>query len=544
MTGLINYVSCGALWLGLAVKTPDLIRHRHDPYLRAICAVLGLAGVCFLLGAAPTVGAVNRLSGVPNLAAPLTYASITAYSAASQVLIVHWRGGPRVRRVVRRWVVAYAVVLVGIAVMFALGSAPVERRTDLDTYYATTPFIAEMIVLYLLGHLTAVTVTTVSSLCWAREVSGRLRAGLVLLGTGSLCNAGYSVTKLVAVVARWCGRDWSGLGTTVSPAAAGLGALLTSVGILVPLAGPRLTQWRRSRRAYARLEPLERELDGVLTRHALRLPRPRWASPTTRLMWRQTSIHNALGYLDATFDDALYERVHAAALDAGGDKEHAEAAAWAAVIRAAVARAAAEGRDDRARPPLRAPDGLAPPGGAGTGRLTVPVPGAAVLVRVADALGRTPGAAHRGGTTAGAVLTGEVLADEVLTGGVLAGEVLSGDAVAAGPPAAGEVTAGRVPTAGAAVSEIPTPETMAAETSTPEAMAGEIPAPEVAAGDVWAGEIPTPESAVGEVAAARIPAAEVTAAEIRAARITAAEIPVGEMPAGDVRGGTSPTGAL
>ncbi|MFF9309284.1 MAB_1171c family putative transporter [Streptomyces sp. NPDC014748] len=524
MTGLINYVSCGALWLGLAVKTPDLIRHRHDPYLRAICAVLGLAGVCFLLGAAPTVGAVNRLSGVPNLAAPLTYASITAYSAASQVLIVHWRGGPRVRRVVRRWVVAYAVVLVGIAVMFALGSAPVERRTDLDTYYATTPFIAEMIVLYLLGHLTAVTVTTVSSLRWAREVSGRLRAGLVLLGTGSLCNAGYSVTKLVAVVARWCGRDWSRLGTTVSPAAAGLGALLTSVGILVPLAGPRLTQWRRSRRAYARLEPLERELDGVLTRHALRLPRPRWASPTTRLMWRQTSIHNALGYLDATFDHALYERVHAAALDAGGDKEEAEAAAWAAVIRAAVARAAAEGRDDRARPPLRAPDGLAPPGGAGTGRLTVPVPGAAVLVRVADALGTTPGAAHRGGTTAGAVLTGEVLT----------GEVLAGDAVAAGVPAAGEVTAGRVPTAGAAVSEIPTPETMAAEIPTPEAMAGEIPTPEAAAGGVRTAEIPTPEIAVGEVTAARIPAAQVTAAEI----------PLGEMPAGDVRGGTSPTGAL
>ncbi|WP_459752795.1 MAB_1171c family putative transporter [Streptomyces sennicomposti] len=503
MTGLINYVSCGALWLGLAVKTPDLIRHRHDPYLRAICAVLGLAGVCFLLGAAPTVGAVNRLSGVPNLAAPLTYASITAYSAASQVLIVHWRGGPRVRRVVRRWVVAYAVVLVGIAVMFALGSAPVERRTDLDTYYATTPFIAEMIVLYLLGHLTAVTVTTVSSLCWAREVSGRLRAGLVLLGTGSLCNAGYSVIKLVAVVARWCGRDWSGLGTTVSPAAAGLGALLTSVGILVPLAGPRLTQWRRSRRAYARLEPLERELDGVLTRHALRLPRPRWASPTTRLMWRQTSIHNALGYLDATFDHALYERVHTAALDADGDKEHAEAAAWAAVIRAAVAEAAADGR-----PPLRVPDGLALPEAPG-GRLTVPVPGAAVLVRVADALGTAPGAARRGGTAAGAILTGEIL-----TGEVPAGEVPAGDAAAAGG-AAGGVAVGRAP-----VAEIPG----ARVVLTPEVAVGEVPAAGTAAAEVPAAQVPTPEVATAELTAGEIPTPEVTAAV-------------------EVRGGTTPTGA-
>src|SRR5690606_5437668 len=84
MNGLINYVSGGMLWLGLLVRAPDLLRHRRDPYLRAICAVLGLAGLCFALGAPPTVGAVNRLSGVPNLAAPVTYAAITAYCAASQ----------------------------------------------------------------------------------------------------------------------------------------------------------------------------------------------------------------------------------------------------------------------------------------------------------------------------------------------------------------------------------------------------------------------------------------------------------------------------
>ncbi len=66
MSGLVNYVSCAVLWLGLLVKAPDLVRHRSDPYLRAICAVLGLAGLCFLLGAPPTVGAVNRLTGAPT----------------------------------------------------------------------------------------------------------------------------------------------------------------------------------------------------------------------------------------------------------------------------------------------------------------------------------------------------------------------------------------------------------------------------------------------------------------------------------------------
>ncbi|MFI8093642.1 MAB_1171c family putative transporter [Streptomyces sp. NPDC086080] len=372
MSGLLNYVSCGVLWLGLLVKAPDLLRHGRDPYLRAICAVLGLAGLCFFLGAPPTVGAVNRLGGVPNLAAPVTYAAITGYCAASQVLIVHWRGGPRVRRTAHRWMLAYAVVVLGIAVTFALGDAPVERRTDLDTYYATTPFMAQMIVLYLLAHLTTTTVTTVSALRWARGVRGGLRAGLVLLGTGALCGAGYSVAKLIAVGARWSGRDWSSLGTTVSPAAAGLGALLTVVGVLVPLVTPWAAEGRRARRTYARLGPLERALDDLLTRRTLRLPRPRFASPTTRLMWRQTSIHNALGHLDAYFDRELYDRTRAGALAATEDPERAEAAAWAAVITAAVRQEADAGRPG---PPL-----------GGTGRLLDGVPEPALLVRIADAL--------------------------------------------------------------------------------------------------------------------------------------------------------------
>lgn len=377
MSTAVNYASCAALWLGLAVKAPDLVRHRHDPYLRTICAVLGLAGLCFFLGAPPTVGAVNRLGGVPNLAAPLTYASITAYSAASQVLIVHWRGGPAVRRVVRRWVLAYTGVVVGIAAGFALGEAPVERRTDFDLHYATTPYVAEMILLYLAGHLTAAAVTAGSALRWARQVRGPLRTGLAVLGAGGLCSAGYSVAKLVAVAARWTGRDWSALVTGVAPAAAGLGAVLTVTGVLIPLLGPRLTQWRRARRAYVRLAPLERALEEVLTRRALRLPPPRFASPATRLMWRQTSIHNALGDLAAHLDGALYDRTRRAALHETGDPDRAEALAWATVVAQAAARDGSE--------PAPAWDGTA-----------LRVPGPDALVRVADVLaGPLPRAAVR-----------------------------------------------------------------------------------------------------------------------------------------------------
>ncbi|WP_224326171.1 MAB_1171c family putative transporter [Streptomyces olivaceus] len=381
MNSLINYLSCGALWLGLAAKAPDLLRHRHDPYLRAICAVLALAGLCFLLGAPPTVGAVNGLSGVSNLAAPLTYAAITGYCAASQVLVVHLRGGPGVGRTARRWTLAYTAVVLGIAVAFALGEAPAERLTDFDTYYAKTPYLAEMIVLYLVAHLTAVTVTTVSALHWARQVRGALRAGLVLLGTGALCGAGYSVAKLVAVGARWSGLDWPVLGTAVSPAAAGLGALLTVVGVLVPLLAPRVAEWRRAGREYARLEPLERALDDLLVRRALRLPRPRLASPATLLMWRRTSIHNALSHLDAYVDRDLYERTRAGALAATGDAELAGARASAAVVTDAVRH---EARRRETAGHAVGSGRVAPE--AGAGRPLGPPPDPAALARIADAL--------------------------------------------------------------------------------------------------------------------------------------------------------------
>ncbi|MFE2536876.1 MAB_1171c family putative transporter [Streptomyces sp. NPDC059371] len=389
--GLVQYVSCGVLWLGLAVKAPDLIRHWRDPQLRVICAVMALAGWCFAFGSPPTVGAINRLSGIPNLAAPLTYAVITAYSAMSLILVVYWKGGPDVGRIARYLMVGYSGVLVGIALLFALGDAPVERRTDFDTYYATTPFTAEMIVLYLLAHLAAVTTTALCSLRWARQVHGWLRAGLITLGAGTVVGAGYSVSKLTAVVAWWCGVDWSSIGSDISPGLAGLGALLIVVGILIPWAGPTAMAWLLSWRTYQRLAPLERELDAVLSQRNLRLPRPWPSSAAALLIWRQTSINNALGHVDVLLDSDLFTRAHDATLESTGDPDQAQADGWAAAITALM-------------PKVR--DGRLPAAPAGA-RPVAPAPDTAALVRISGALtvaGRAlPSRPHHGSPTRDAV---------------------------------------------------------------------------------------------------------------------------------------------
>jgi hypothetical protein len=177
------YIPVPALWAGLGVKLPDLIRTWRDPLIRSVCWVIFLGGAGFLFAAPPTVAAVNRASGIPNLAAPLDYVIVSAYSAACLPLVLHWRGGPadHVRRLARRWQIGYTVLVTVIIVLFVAGDAPVERRTDFDTYYATTPWIGQMIALYLLGHMTAAAATTALCRRWALEVRGWLRAGLNLL---------------------------------------------------------------------------------------------------------------------------------------------------------------------------------------------------------------------------------------------------------------------------------------------------------------------------------------------------------------------------
>ncbi|WEO94235.1 MAB_1171c family putative transporter [Streptomyces sp. FXJ1.172] len=357
MSGAIYYISCGLLWIGLLVKLPDLIRRWGDPSLRAINGVLAFASLCFLFGAPSSVRVINHVSGVPNLAAPLTYASITAYSAALLILIACWRGGPSARRTTRNWIYGYTAVLAAVAALFALGDAAQERRTDFDTYYATTPWIAEMVVLYLVAHLTAVTVSAVWSLRWAFEAEVRkrpwLRASLLTIGAGTVISAGYSTSKLVAVVARWSGRDWAVLGTSVSPLCAGIGALLTVVGVLTPIVGHQFSAWRD----FFRLAPLDAVLDPVLKDRALRVERPR--SPLLWGTWRWSTIHNGLHAIESLLDDRLYAEVHDAEFARTGDRERATCAAWAATIAAAV---------QRSTQPVPEPAGAAAAGAAGAAR--------------------------------------------------------------------------------------------------------------------------------------------------------------------------------
>lgn len=339
---LVVYVA--AVMLGISSV---LVRRRprtalRDPLTLSTCVATALAALVFVCAAPATLATVNELSGVPNFGAPLTYGMLSAYSCAALVLLINWRGGPRetVRRLVLRGVAAYGLLVVAIVVLFSLADADTERLTDLDTYYANTPFMREMILLYLLGHSAAMLVMCAMCLKWAREVTGLLRTGLRLILLGTLLDVvGFQLTKYTAVVARWNGRDLDFLSTDIAPPMASLGAVLCSAGFVLPRLLPSaLAQWR-GLLDHRRLTPL-----WCLVRPASTAPRPStawWQLPQVRLQWREVSIHDALLALAPYFDHRVRERAREDALTTGCSPGEARLAAEAVMLADAARRAAA-----------------------------------------------------------------------------------------------------------------------------------------------------------------------------------------------------------
>ncbi|MFF3489365.1 MAB_1171c family putative transporter [Streptomyces sp. NPDC002701] len=314
------------------------------PLTASTLAAVALGACCFFCSAPATLAAVNDYTGITNVGAPLTYSVISAYSCSLLILLIHWRGGPPelIWRLTLRSIAAYGTVIAGIIILFALADAPVERLRDLDTYYATTPYMREMIVLYLVGHGACTLVMGAVCWRWARQVTGSLRIGLYLIIGGLLLDiVGFEIAKGTAVVARWLGNDLDYLSTTVAPPVVSLGALVCCTGFVLPrLHQPAIAHWRSLKDA-RRLAPLWAEVQSAAI-----APKPSpswWHLPQARLDWLEVSIHDALLALAPLFDEQVRRAAFDTARANSHDVKQARVIAEAAMV-ADAAQHAAGGR--------------------------------------------------------------------------------------------------------------------------------------------------------------------------------------------------------
>ncbi|BBC36716.1 hypothetical protein SGFS_080100 [Streptomyces graminofaciens] len=343
------WIPAAVLTAALVIKLPSIVMLWKDALLRAVGGLLLLACCVFVCAEPSSIAWINRVTGVPNIAAPWVYSLLTAFCASCLLMIIAWRGGPSdrsaaTRRAMRRVVSVYSGVIVALWVLFALADVPEERPRDLDTYYATTPFMREEIVLYLGAHTVACLITYRLIRNWVRTdgLDAWLRGGLKALGVGYALNLVYDASKLGAVAARWAGRDLDWLSTDVAPPVASVSAILIAVGFILPHAGQYLHDRWRTRLGHWRLRPLyllaRSAGDGPGSRFVLR------ASPELRLTRRETFIRDVLLQLVRHFDEDLRRRAYDAALGLGHAPGRAKALAAAVTIQEAVtARRAAAG---------------------------------------------------------------------------------------------------------------------------------------------------------------------------------------------------------
>ncbi|MEV8042352.1 MAB_1171c family putative transporter [Streptomyces griseoluteus] len=333
------WIPTAVLGIALVIKLPTIIRLWRDPLLRAVGGLLLLACGVFVFCSPSTIARVNRLTGVSNISAPWCYSLLTAFCGSCLLLIITWRNGPdrsAVTRRARRWVVSvYSGVIALLWLLFLLADVPVERLRDLDTYYATTPFMREEILLYLGAHALACLITARLLWNWVRAegLDAWLRWGLKLLGAGYALNLIFDAVKLAAVGARWVGGDLDWLSTDLAPPIAALSAILIAVGFILPHAGQYASDRWRVRVAHRQLRPLY-----VLMRTSAGegVPFVLRATPELRLTRRETFIRDVLLPLARYLDTALGARAYEAALSLGHPPERARALASAVTILDAV----------------------------------------------------------------------------------------------------------------------------------------------------------------------------------------------------------------
>ncbi|MGW0391771.1 DUF6545 domain-containing protein [Streptomyces sp. NPDC003042] len=351
--GASYYVPATVLGTALLAKSPALLRGWRSPTVRTVNLLLFLPCVGLIFSSAPTITAVNRLTGISNLSALLVHCIMTAYSCASLVLLDYWRGGSgnaRTCRRVRVWKIGCGVVIVTLVGLFALGDVPVERPRDFDTYYATAPFIREMLVLYLLAYVAAGVATAVVCWNWIFDIDRRtaletktavdrsLRVGLLVLVLAALGNIIFGSFKLTAIAARWAGRDWDALNDGLAPFMS-VSGMMIGVGLLVPAYGPGLIDrvWNPLIGITA-LRPLWRLVrqPGPTPRNAVFLPPPWYAGPEQVLLYRMTTIHDWMLELCVYCTDEVRELAYQRAKENGAPEREAVAAGLAAMFTAAA----------------------------------------------------------------------------------------------------------------------------------------------------------------------------------------------------------------
>ncbi|MGC3001426.1 MAB_1171c family putative transporter [Streptomyces sp. G35A] len=245
---------------GFLVLLRDLKRDRHDRALVALAAAFLASALSYAVSITWVWVRVDGFFGVPNIVVPIAQGFVILVLSLQSSVLAHWSKPPEeARRRSRHLLIAGAVVIVGMVVLFALLTPATQRPVDFAMYYAHDPFYQAYVLLYF-GTYTAAEIY-LACVCWkyAREVSDPwISRGLRLITVGALTTLAYSGIRLAAVVGAEVGFSVDHL-NDFAWACGDIGVTLTQAGYFMPIVATRTAAavaWHLEHYRYRRLEEL------------------------------------------------------------------------------------------------------------------------------------------------------------------------------------------------------------------------------------------------------------------------------------------------
>lgn len=359
------YLFCAVIgWIAFAYKLRDLRQDPANRVLRAMVRAFCSFAVGITFAVPPLAGAVDAVTGLPNLAKILSHACVISIAANAEILLLFLalppeRAAPQVR--IRLWSAAAALGVLGTLWLLTLSTDP---PVYLHINDAQAPVVTSYLTVYLVVFVGYC--ADIARLCWRfARVSPRssLRLGLQITAIGATFALGYCAGKAAYLTAYRFGYEPPGE-PELSAVLVTIGAFLMIIGLTLPTWGPSVgatANWARRIRAWRRLRPLWRSIAAVQPDLVLDEQAHRWSTALRDVDYalhrRITEIRDGRLALRPFIDVRVAELAERLAAEAGLTPRSRAVVIEAAMLAAGI-RAARTG-DPVARPdytPPHSPD--------------------------------------------------------------------------------------------------------------------------------------------------------------------------------------------
>ncbi|MFB8401220.1 MAB_1171c family putative transporter [Streptomyces sp. NPDC055912] len=292
----------------------DLGKSRRDHALVALAFTYGFSALSYAVSLTWVWLLIDRTFGIINISVPLAQSCVILVFALQASVLAYWSKPPaEAARRTRHLLIGAAVVIAGMAILFALLTPATTRPSDFATYYAHDPFYQAYVLLYF-GTYTVAEIYLARS-CWkyAKSATNRsIAIGLRLITVGALITLGYSSIRISAVIGAEVGFSVEHL-NAFAWACGDIGATLTQIGYFLPTLSRRTAsfrEWTAAHIRYHRLRHLWAALDQADPGITLRRPAPQRAdvlrgrSARFPLLRRRTEIRQGQKLLRRYLDPA------------------------------------------------------------------------------------------------------------------------------------------------------------------------------------------------------------------------------------------------